>query len=32
MNAYVLPNLTQMDPKDVVCAGGKLIIGYPYNN
>jgi hypothetical protein len=28
MNAHTL----NMDPKDVVSAGGKLIIGSPYNN
>jgi hypothetical protein len=32
MNAHVLNDLTQKDPKDVVSAGGKLIIGSPYNN
>jgi hypothetical protein len=32
MNAHVLNNLTHMDPKDVVSAGGKHIIGSPYNN
>jgi hypothetical protein len=32
MHAYVLNDLTQMDPKDVVSASGKLIIGSPYNN
>jgi hypothetical protein len=32
MNAHVLNVLNQLDPKDVVSAGGKLIIGSPYNN
>jgi hypothetical protein len=32
MNAHVLNDLTYMDTKDVVSAGGKLIIGSPYNN
>jgi hypothetical protein len=32
MNAHVLNDLKHMDPKDVVSAGGKLIIGSPYNN
>jgi hypothetical protein len=32
MNAHTLNDLTQLDPKDVVSAGGKLIIGSPYNN
>jgi hypothetical protein len=32
MHAHALNALTQMDPKDVVSAGGKLIIGSPYNN
>jgi hypothetical protein len=32
MHVYVLNDLTQMDPKDVVSASGKLIIGSPYNN
>jgi hypothetical protein len=32
MNAHVLNDLTNMDPKDVVSAGGKLINGSPYNN
>jgi hypothetical protein len=32
MNAHVLKDLTYMDTKDVVSAGGKLIIGSPYNN
>jgi hypothetical protein len=32
MNAHALNDLTQLDPKDVVSAGGKLIIGSPYNN
>jgi hypothetical protein len=32
MNAHVLNDLTQLDPKDVVSVGGKLIIGSPYNN
>jgi hypothetical protein len=32
MHAHALNDLTQMDPKDVVSAGGKLIIGSPYNN
>jgi hypothetical protein len=32
MNAHVLKDLTNMDPKDVVSAGGKLILGSPYNN
>jgi hypothetical protein len=32
MNAHALNDLTHMDPKDVVSAGGKLIIGSPYNN
>jgi hypothetical protein len=32
MDAHVLNDLTHMDPKDVVSAGGKLIIGSPYNN
>jgi hypothetical protein len=31
MNAYVLNDFTHMDPKDVVSAGGRLIIGSPYN-
>jgi hypothetical protein len=26
MNAHILNDLTHMDPKDVVSAGGKLII------
>jgi hypothetical protein len=32
MDAHVLNDLTQQDPKDVVSVGGKLIIGSPYNN
>jgi hypothetical protein len=32
MHAHVLHNLTPLDPKEVVSAGGKLIIGSPYNN
>jgi hypothetical protein len=32
MHAHALNDLTQLDPKDVVSAGGKLIIGSPYNN
>jgi hypothetical protein len=32
MNAHALNDLTHMDQKDVVSAGGKLIIGSPYNN
>jgi hypothetical protein len=32
MNAHVLNDLTHIDPKDVVSADGKLIIGSPYNN
>jgi hypothetical protein len=32
MHAHTLNDLTQLDPKDVVSAGGKLIIGSPYNN
>jgi hypothetical protein len=32
MHAHVLNNLTHIDPKDVVSAGGKLIVGSPYNN
>jgi hypothetical protein len=32
MNAHVLNVLTHMDPKGVVSAGGKLIVGSPYNN
>jgi hypothetical protein len=32
MHAHVLNDLTQLDPKDVVSASGKLIIGSPYNN
>jgi hypothetical protein len=32
MHAHVLNDLTQLDPKDVVSAGGKLIIDSPYNN
>jgi hypothetical protein len=32
MHADALNDLTQLDPKDVVIAGGKLIVGSPYNN
>jgi hypothetical protein len=32
MHAHALKDLTQLDPKDVVSVGGKLIIGSPYNN
>jgi hypothetical protein len=32
MHAHALNDLTPMDPKDVVIAGGKLIVGSPYNN
>jgi hypothetical protein len=32
MHAHALNGLTQLDPKDVVSAGGKLMIGSPYNN
>jgi hypothetical protein len=32
MNAHVLNDLTHMDTKDIVSAGGKLINGSPYNN
>jgi hypothetical protein len=32
MHAPALYDFTQMDLKDVVSAGGKLIIGSPYNN
>jgi hypothetical protein len=32
MNAHVLNDLTHMDTEDVVSAGGKLIIGFPYKN
>jgi hypothetical protein len=32
MNAHELNDLTQLDPKDIVSAGGKLIIGSPYSN
>jgi hypothetical protein len=32
MHAHVLNDLTQLEPKDVVSAGGKLIIGSSYNN
>jgi hypothetical protein len=32
MHAHALNDLAQLDPKDVVSAGGKLIIGSPYNN
>jgi hypothetical protein len=32
MYARALNDVTQQDPKDVVSAGGKLIIGSPYNN
>jgi hypothetical protein len=32
MHAHALNDLTPMDPKDVVSAGGKLIIGSSYNN
>jgi hypothetical protein len=32
MHAHALNDLTPKDPKDVVSAGGKLIIGSPYNN
>jgi hypothetical protein len=32
MHAHALNDLTQTDPKDVVSAGGKLIIGSSYNN
>jgi hypothetical protein len=32
MHAHALNDLTQMDLKDVVSAGGKLIVGSPYNN
>jgi hypothetical protein len=32
MHAHALYDLPQLDPKDVVSAGGKLIIGSPYNN
>jgi hypothetical protein len=32
MHAHALNDLTQLDPKDVVSAGGKLLIGSPYNN
>jgi hypothetical protein len=32
MHAHVLNELTQLDPQDVVSAGGKLILGSPYNN
>jgi hypothetical protein len=31
-HAHALNDLTQLDPKDVVSASGKLIIGSPYNN
>jgi hypothetical protein len=32
MREHALNDHTQMDPKDVVSAGGKLIVGSPYNN
>jgi hypothetical protein len=32
MHAHVLNDLKQLDPKDVVSASGKLIVGSPYNN
>jgi hypothetical protein len=32
MNAHVLNDLTHMDPRNEVSAGGKLIIGSPYTN
>jgi hypothetical protein len=32
MHAHALNDLAQLDPEDVVSAGGKLIIGSPYNN
>jgi hypothetical protein len=32
MHAHALNDLTQLDPKDVVSDGGKLVIGSPYNN
>jgi hypothetical protein len=32
MNAHALNDLTHMDSKYVVSAGGKLIIGSLYNN
>jgi hypothetical protein len=32
MHAHTLNDLTQLDPKDVVSAGGKVIISSPYNN
>jgi hypothetical protein len=32
MHAHALNDPTQLDPKDVVSAGGKLTIGSPYNN
>jgi hypothetical protein len=32
MHAHGLNDLTQMDLKDVVSVGGKLIVGSPYNN
>jgi hypothetical protein len=32
MNAHILNDLTHMDTEDVASAGGKLIIGSPYNN
>jgi hypothetical protein len=32
MHTHTLNDLTQLDPKDVVSAGGKLILGSPYNN
>jgi hypothetical protein len=32
MHTHALNDLTQLNPKDVVRAGGKLIIGSPYNN
>jgi hypothetical protein len=32
MDEHILNDLTHMDQKDVVIAGGKLIIGSPYNN
>jgi hypothetical protein len=32
MHAHALNDFTQLESKDVVSAGGKLIIGSPYNN
>jgi hypothetical protein len=32
MHAHALNDLTQLDPKDVVSVGDKLIMGSPYSN